>query len=324
MPPRIPILMYHRIATPRHDPFRIAVPAARFRRHMELLADRFSPVSLSDVVAGRAQARTEAPPVAVTLDDGYADVLQEGLPALDASDVHATVFVASGFVGSSSFWWDELEALFLGRHELPTELSLRIGEQDFTATLATSGRSWLEAEDEFRGWSIRDGEPPPTARHEVFLRLSEALRGLVGDSREAVLDDLRDWAGHPAAETGTCRPLSVEELGRLTASRCIEIGGHTVSHPALSLLTSDERRTEISGGRRQLEALVGPVRHFAYPFGDWRGSRRHVRKAGFASACVTRSRARRLPDRYCMPRLYVGDWDDDVFLRRLSEWIETG
>jgi peptidoglycan/xylan/chitin deacetylase (PgdA/CDA1 family) len=68
-----------------------------------------------------------------------------------------------------------------------------------------------------------------------------------------------------------------------------EIGAHTCTHPWLTRIPVVEAREEIRVSRARLEDLFGrPVRHFAYPFGDWNPAVRDlVAEAGFETAVTT-------------------------------------
>ena len=70
----------------------------------------------------------------------------------------------------------------------------------------------------------------------------------------------------------------------------IEIGGHSIHHPALDLLPPAELRKEIFGCKRSIEdRLQISARSFAYPFGYVsRRARATVIEAGFESACAVR------------------------------------
>jgi peptidoglycan/xylan/chitin deacetylase (PgdA/CDA1 family) len=73
-------------------------------------------------------------------------------------------------------------------------------------------------------------------------------------------------------------------------------------------------------GRRALGALLGRAPEtFAYPFGSHDlETARLAREAGFVAACTTASRvATPRADPMRIPRITVGDWDGDTFLRRL-------
>ena len=46
-----------------------------------------------------------------------------------------------------------------------------------------------------------------------------------------------------------------------------EIGSHTNTHPYVARLSAQQMTDEIFGSRKAIEARVGPIRHFAWPFG---------------------------------------------------------
>jgi peptidoglycan/xylan/chitin deacetylase (PgdA/CDA1 family) len=69
-----------------------------------------------------------------------------------------------------------------------------------------------------------------------------------------------------------------------------QMGAHTASHPRLTQLDDDRCRAELKGARERLERELGtPIRHLAYPFGDWDPRVRGLaREAGYETACATR------------------------------------
>ena len=115
-PVRPVILMYHRVADVRVDPWELAVPPAVFDAQLAVLRETRQPLAMSDFV-GRAQRGTLPPnAVAVTFDDGYADTLRQAQPRLAAAGVPATLFLATAFVGQAvEYWWDELARGILER-----------------------------------------------------------------------------------------------------------------------------------------------------------------------------------------------------------------
>lgn len=65
------------------------------------------------------------------------------------------------------------------------------------------------------------------------------------------------------------RNMSIRDLKMLLTNGHV-IGAHTATHARLSTLTGESLREEIVGGADLLEAHMGtPIRHFAYPFGDF-------------------------------------------------------
>lgn len=57
----------------------------------------------------------------------------------------------------------------------------------------------------------------------------------------------------------------VEEM----AAAGIQIGSHTMTHPHLPTLESDELRDELLDSRRRIEERLGSCRTIAFPFGEW-------------------------------------------------------
>ncbi len=85
----------------------------QFRRQLDLLVKHWAPVSLDAVITaldGGLPLPRHA--VLVTFDDGYANVLEAGLPLLRERGVPAVAFVLPGLLdGSEPFWWTEADRL---------------------------------------------------------------------------------------------------------------------------------------------------------------------------------------------------------------------
>lgn len=69
-----------------------------------------------------------------------------------------------------------------------------------------------------------------------------------------------------------------------------ECGSHGMSHTRLTRLSARDCREELESSRRLLEDELGePVRHLAYPFGDYDESVRSIASdSGYATACSVR------------------------------------
>jgi peptidoglycan/xylan/chitin deacetylase (PgdA/CDA1 family) len=62
--------------------------------------------------------------------------------------------------------------------------------------------------------------------------------------------------------------MSAEQIATLSSS-LVTFGSHTITHPRLSRMESDDARKEIEGSRDKLERLTKEkVRLFAFPYGD--------------------------------------------------------
>jgi peptidoglycan/xylan/chitin deacetylase (PgdA/CDA1 family) len=104
----IPILMYHSISTRASRRFRpFAVSPERFEAHVRAIcAGGRSAITVSTLVEAMQQPGARLPdnPVVLTFDDGFADFLHAALPVLSAYRLPATLYVVTGFSGSTSRW----------------------------------------------------------------------------------------------------------------------------------------------------------------------------------------------------------------------------
>ena len=109
---RLSILTYHRVL-PSFDDMRPTEPTvADFEWQMELLAQYFNPVSLSEALSLMSYGELPERAVCVTFDDGYSDNEQFALPVLTRWKIPATVFVATDFMNGGRMWNDTvIEAL---------------------------------------------------------------------------------------------------------------------------------------------------------------------------------------------------------------------
>lgn len=102
--PGAAILGYHSISD-GDDPLGLAVSPSRFAEHLEVVARRARPMRLDALARALRDGRIPARAVAVTFDDGYADLLHVAAPLLERYDVPATAFVTTGSPGCA-FPWD--------------------------------------------------------------------------------------------------------------------------------------------------------------------------------------------------------------------------
>jgi peptidoglycan/xylan/chitin deacetylase (PgdA/CDA1 family) len=174
-----------------------------------------------------------------------------------------------------------------------------------------------------RCWRV--WEHAPSSRHLLYRSLWELLRSLSADERQRVSDELLEWAKAEPTGRPTHRPLSFEEVGALAQGELVEVGAHTVTHPALSALPVTSQRDEILGSKARLEEILNrPVKSFSYPYGALSTQTvGAVRAAGFACACSdSPGTVGRSTDRFQLPRVGVQGWDGREFARRLSRWFD--
>jgi peptidoglycan/xylan/chitin deacetylase (PgdA/CDA1 family) len=289
------VLMYHRVADPVNDPWGLCVSPDHFTEQLEVLRRLVRPVTLAEAAAGPAAGAAR---VAVTFDDGYLDVHANAVPALEAAEIPATLFVVSGTVGArQEFWWDQLEQCFRAGWSGARHVELVAGEVRAAGTMTSD-------------------EPAMRRLHQVIYRLAPALI-------PGVMADLRRQVGAPAPVLER-RPVTPAELAELAASPVMEVGAHTRNHANLTTLTADDRHDEIAGSRARLHTVLDlPIETISYPYGAHDGDTvRCARETGFTHACtVSPGTVTAGTDPLALPRMDVEDWDGDTFERRLRGWL---
>lgn len=310
------VLSYHRIAPVGPDPWGLRVSEALFAEQMAALRAIAEPVALREL-ATKPIGHNGRPRVAITFDDGYRDNFA-ALTHLQAHQIPATIFVATGYAGRRHFWWEVLEYVFLTPGALPAWLQLRYSCHSFVwETGAAADYSEAQHAADCRGF--RWGGDPGS-RIRLYFDVHEALWSLPVEARMDLAEDILAWSGMPAEGLESARPMTAEEIVAAASHDMVAIGGHSVNHPALDSLPRTAQRAQILGGQAFLEALTDrPVESFAYPHG------RHddetlaaLRDGGFITACTTREEAVRPDcDPLLLPRIAVKNWDSQEFAARI-------
>jgi peptidoglycan/xylan/chitin deacetylase (PgdA/CDA1 family) len=89
------IFLYHRIASPEHDPFALSVGVSQFQDHLDILRSHCRLVTLDDLLDTSRATRSIL--ASITFDDGYTDNLttaspilrRAGIPAIAVTDITA-------------------------------------------------------------------------------------------------------------------------------------------------------------------------------------------------------------------------------------------
>jgi peptidoglycan/xylan/chitin deacetylase (PgdA/CDA1 family) len=316
------ILVYHRISESALDPWSLSVRPDRFTEHLAVLRRSFHPTSLQALAQSlRAGAKPKQKSVVVTFDDGYADNLQQAQPLLERFECPATVFLVTGTIGSfHGFWWDELASLLLNPYPLPERLDLTILGKPYSWQLGEAGQFRQVDYSRFENW--RTGQPAPTVRHELYIKLWQLLQPLSSEEQCGAMNALRAWVGK-GTNPPTHRILTQKECVELAQAEQIEIGAHTIHHPPLTSMPSASQRNEILGSKQELEKLLKqPVLSFSYPFGKQKDYGPEaialVQEAGFSVACCNESGVvNSRTDPFQLPRIHIPDCSGADFENRL-------
>jgi peptidoglycan/xylan/chitin deacetylase (PgdA/CDA1 family) len=278
------ILIYHRVLAEKDPLFPGEVDRLEFDQHITTIKSLFNIIPLIEAVR-HLRAGTLPPRAAcITFDDGYADNAEVALPVLQRHGVHATFFVATGFLNGGRMWNDTV-----------IELVRRAPAGTLDASALGLGCHPLGALAERQG----------------------AIAALIGQLKYLPLEQRLAQVNRLVELTGSALPdnlmMTTAQLRQLHQAG-MDIGGHTVNHPILATLENGTARTEIAEGKRVLEEMIGaPVRLFAYPNGkpgsDYRAEHvALVKELGFEGAVSTAWGASKgAPDLFQLPRF--SPWD---------------
>ncbi len=317
------ILMYHRIAEVKLDPWSLCVTPQHFAEQLEVLQKYTHPISLKKFVQAHRDGKIPDRAVVVTFDDGYADNLHYAKPILERYGIPATVFVSTGYIGKErEFWWDELERLLLQPGTLPEKLYLNISgslchwELDQAAHYTEQD---YQSDRTSQAW-----EAKPGSRMSFYYSIWQVLLPLPEAERQKVLEEILTWDTAEPKPRSTYRSLLPEELSALAEGELVEIGAHTVTHPFLSTQSTTLQQDEIKQSKVDLEQMINrPVTSFSYPFGDrTKETIELARSAGFDCACST-AKDIVWPKSNCfdLPRFGVDNWNGEEFAKQLLRWF---
>jgi peptidoglycan/xylan/chitin deacetylase (PgdA/CDA1 family) len=274
---RVLVVSYHRVthefeADAREGLASLLISTSTLEAQLEHLARTREIVSMRDacrILSEPPGAKARRDAVAITFDDGYADVHGLALPILARLRIPATAFVSTGYLGTSRrLPHDRIYAAL-------TELQGR-GIPAERAGLPGGVQALLSA----------------CAERGPAATLDRLISRLAHDDLEAVAGALAERVGISDGDLPPAtRILDWEEVREL-AARGIELGGHTVRHAVLPNLPFAAARREIAGCREALEERIGRApRYFAYPNGYHSPAiRRAVAEHGFEAAVTTEDR----------------------------------
>lgn len=289
------ILIYHRVQPHRDSLFPGEVDRSAFDAQIAWAKSCFTIIPLLDAVRN-VQAGTLPPRSAcITFDDGYADNAEVALPVLQRHGVHATFFVATGFLNGGRMWNDTVIELV---RAAPGPL-LDAGSIGLGSHLIAS----------------------PEQRRTAISALIGTLKYLPVEERLARVSELTEAFALELPNDLMMTTSQVQQLHRAGMG----IGAHTVHHPILAKLAPHRARSEIEEGKAALEAIIGDkVRLFAYPNGkpgeDYLAEHvEMVRELGFEGAVSTAWGASRGgTDVYQLPRFTPWDRGRLRFVLRLA------
>jgi peptidoglycan/xylan/chitin deacetylase (PgdA/CDA1 family) len=207
---------------------------------MELIARRFHPVSMDDVLLYLKGEKS--PPygaVAITFDDGYKDNFRFAAPILNRFGISGTFYILVDSVDYSKPPW-----FCLLRH----------------AFLTSRNAKWKHPASGIT-YELKDAR----SREDSLLNAAQIAAKTTARTRQDLIE--RVWLSldpKPFPEESDLM-MTWNDARTLLKSGHI-VGSHTVTHPNVAHISTDDARHELSHSKLKLERELGcPVTHFAYP-----------------------------------------------------------
>lgn len=232
-----------------------------------LRAAGFEFVSLADAVDRIRAGESDRRFVCFTIDDGYRDNLEHGLPVFERHDCPFTVFVTTGIVeATTELWWLALEEM--------------IRENDaFSIDIAGETRDFDTSDIELK--------------HQAYAAVYWPFRNMPEKPQRELIRRLCDRYDVDLETMCRREAMTWEEVRTLDAAPLATIGAHTLDHFAVRKLDEEDALREMTESRRRIGEETGRVpEFFCYPYGDpgSAGPREFglAARAGFAASVTTR------------------------------------
>jgi peptidoglycan/xylan/chitin deacetylase (PgdA/CDA1 family) len=218
--------------------------------------------------------------VVLTFDDGYKDNYVYAYPILERYGIPATVFLATGHVGSDELIWCDKVG-----YAIHNTLLRRLDLGSFGSYLLQSQRD----------------------RYDASTAMNERLKRLPEEGRSLVISRLLDVCQvEIPRDLGRELYLSWDQVRQMDR-KSITFGAHSVSHPDLTSMSLERARGELVRSKADIELQLGKeVTAFSYPFGDYDPEMiKLVRQSGFkcAVSLLTWKLVSVKDDIYCLQRI---------------------
>ena len=239
----IRIIAYHRICDidNLNDRELVSATSEVFEKQILYIKKHFNAITFEQLIE-HLNNNTKIPDnsIIITFDDGFADNYHNAFPILAKHKVPATFFISSGYIGTKkTFWFNEIS------RRIKSNPGLTFSIDDVTFKIPDK----MELQEELIGDILG-----------LLKKFKNKKRlKIINDISEVLLDK------EPCDQLAL--PMTWEQIKEMIASG-IEFGSHTVTHPILSMLSSDELHAEIFSSKKEIEKNTGQsITTISYPEG---------------------------------------------------------
>lgn len=208
----------------------------QFASDLDYMLDHFTPVKMSDFLAGNHTASQEKPAMVLSFDDGLTQCYDDVMPLLLKKGVPATFFLNNAFIDNQGLFYRFKVSLLI--EELP-------------------GKSDAQLEK---------------AADLLHCRVNEIKQRLLSVSyvEREITDQVADVWEYSFDEYMRMNPVYLSSIQIFKMiEKGFEFGSHGIDHALFSLLKKEEALDQIQKSVKDLEFRFQlPYKFFAFPFTD--------------------------------------------------------
>ncbi|MDZ7333336.1 MAG: polysaccharide deacetylase family protein [candidate division KSB1 bacterium] len=224
--------------------------------------------------------------VVITFDDGYQDNYTNAFPILKKYAVPATIFLSTDPIQNGTrLWYDAIQETILGSSQKHIDLSaFGLGE-----------------------FEIITAKQKDHAIHQITDHVKKFMNGC---RKEEITEYLETrYSTNDDAGNSQWLMLNWDQIKEMARSG-ITFGAHTMTHPILTQISTEEAQREIQLSRKIIEENIGmKVDLFAYPNGNADDYNDKiidlVKSEGFSAACTLIPGVNRRNNLYALYRLGI-------------------
>jgi peptidoglycan/xylan/chitin deacetylase (PgdA/CDA1 family) len=214
-------------------------------KNLKAISRLYSIISLDeaiDILEGKVPWRKRC--IVLTFDDSLKCMANIAAPLLAELGLTATFYISTDVIETQKpYWWSRLEYSILNAKNPHRELTIPSGKK-YSLEHTSFRRNDFPLKMDLKNLF-------PTELNETIKYIEEQLGASLLKVKEETIADVLNWDD----------VKSISNLG-------MTIGGHTVTHPNLNLLSDDELLNELETSKKLIEHRLGiSCDHFAYPTG---------------------------------------------------------
>lgn len=219
-----------------------------FQKQIKYLKRYYVNITLSSFISARETGDSlPANGIIITFDDGYENNYRCAVPILRKYGFTASVFINPRYVEMTEnkekviFWWDIIDYLMEPENSA-----------DFISIFEDSGIK-LSLSGSFL--SFKD-------------KMKELLKVIPLQTQEKIVNEMKSRFADNIATSKFPSLMNWQQLRELKQAG-VEVGGHTLSHFAVSMLPPDKFPEELVESKKIIEEkLSNSVEAFAFPYGN--------------------------------------------------------